>query len=279
MVGRMLGRRAEAEPCDIGELQAKLRTNAWRLSFATLGFVAYLGGGLYLFGNGKLGILQSLAASAGLTLSLVVVVVGAWTRSASLVRHRSRRILVTVILTICGGALGAYMTEPNGWPGFVESMARKGPLVIFTAATVGLLMILFATGLAMLRQREIVVAEARVRAEADARLREEQFARRVADAQLAALQAQVEPHFLFNTLGAITELAEPSSPAAAELCRQLVDFLRGSLGALRAGTTTLGADVDVATAYLQVMATRLGPRMRWLSTCPSRCARSPCRLQ
>lgn len=268
MAELMLGRLPEADQCAIGELDATLRTNAWRLSFGTLGFIVFLACGLYLFGDGKLSVLESLGASAGLTLSLAMVIVGAWTRPASLAKHRLRRILVVVILATCGGAFGAFLAESGGWSAFVETMARKGPLVIFVTATLGLVMALLATGLAMLRQREMVAIEARFRAESDARLREEQLAHRVVDAQLAALQAQVEPHFLFNTLGAITELAEPSSPAAAELCRQLVDFLRGSLDALRAGATTLGADVEVAAAYLKVMATRLGPRMCWAIDVP-----------
>ena len=251
---------AEAERCGVTELDATLRKNGWGLSFGMLGFIVFLACGLYLFGSGKFSVLESLGASAGLTVSLGIVIVGAWTRPASLVKHRSRRIVLFVILAACGGAIGAFITEPTA---FVETMAKKGPLVIFATATLGLLMALLATGLAMLRQREKVAIEASIRAESAARLREEQLAHRVVDARLAALQAQVEPHFLFNTLGAITELAEPSSPAAAELCRQLVDFLRGSLGALRAGTTTLGTDIDIATAYLQVMATRLGRRMSW----------------
>lgn len=271
MAERMLRRAPEAERCDIAELDATLRKNGWGLSLGTLGFVVLLACGLYLFRDGKRTVFESLAASAGLTFSLAMVVIWAWTRPSSFVRHPARRILWMMMLAMIGGLFGAFLTESD-WPKFVADLERVGPLIVVVTALMGLLMALLATGLAMLRQREIVAVEARVRAEADARLREEQLAHRVVDARLAALQAQVEPHFLFNTLGAITELAEPASPAAAELCRQLVDFLRGSLDAsldaLRAGTTTLGADVDIATAYLQVMATRLGPRLRWAIDVP-----------
>ncbi len=246
---RINGCRAEIDREALLELEGWLRRHAWRATFFTAAIVLLLALGFYTLGNGKLSILECLSVAFGMTMSVSLVVLTAWARPAAFSNRPVRRILMMVVLATVGGLVGAFFAEPNGWPAFVSNMERVGPSVLFAAGFLGLILAGLATGISMLRSR--------------ARLREAQLAQSVAAARIAALQAQVEPHFLFNTLGAIVELAEPGSPAAAGLCRHLVDFLRGSLGSLRAGTSTLGADLDVVRAYLQVMAIRIGPRLTW----------------
>ncbi|MEH6435173.1 sensor histidine kinase [Massilia sp. DD77] len=90
--------------------------------------------------------------------------------------------------------------------------------------------------------------------------------RRLMEAKMAALQAQVEPHFLFNTLALIGQLIETDPKEAARVHAHLVEYLRSSLPQMRAGTgATLGKQVELSRAYLAIMQARMKERLavRW----------------
>ncbi|MBQ5940057.1 MULTISPECIES: sensor histidine kinase [unclassified Massilia] len=90
--------------------------------------------------------------------------------------------------------------------------------------------------------------------------------RRLMEAKMAALQAQVEPHFLFNTLALIGQLIETDQKEAARVHAHLVEYLRSSLPQMRAGTgATLGKQVELSRAYLAIMQARMKERLmvRW----------------
>jgi sensor histidine kinase YesM len=93
-------------------------------------------------------------------------------------------------------------------------------------------------------------------------------ARQLADAKLKLLQAQVEPHFLFNTLASVQQLAEGRAPEAAELTSELIHFLRAGLVSLREETTNLKREFEMAAAYLAIMRTRMGERLQTQMTLP-----------
>lgn len=86
--------------------------------------------------------------------------------------------------------------------------------------------------------------------------------KQLTQAQMAALQAQVEPHFLFNTLALIGQLIETDPPEAARVHAHLIDYLRATLPQLRAkGGGTLGKQVEMAKAYLAIMQARMKERL------------------
>lgn len=87
-------------------------------------------------------------------------------------------------------------------------------------------------------------------------------ARLLAEARLRALQAQIEPHFLYNTLANVVSLIGTAPDQARHMLERLIDFLRASLSASRAAHATVGAELDLAGAYLDVLAVRLGARLR-----------------
>lgn len=89
----------------------------------------------------------------------------------------------------------------------------------------------------------------------------ESLRRQVAEAQLQTLQAQVEPHFLFNTLAAVEHLAETDPPRAAIMLRHLIAYLRGSLPDMRESNTLLGREVDLCQSYLAIMQIRMEDRL------------------
>ncbi len=84
---------------------------------------------------------------------------------------------------------------------------------------------------------------------------------RAHEAQLALLKAQVHPHFLFNSLNAISALAIQDPRMARELCVLLADFLRGSLATGERGTVSLADELLLARTYLDIERIRLGDRL------------------
>lgn len=90
----------------------------------------------------------------------------------------------------------------------------------------------------------------------------ESLERRLVEAQMAALQAQVEPHFLFNTLALIGQLIETDPPEAARIHTHLIAYLRATLPQMRArGGATLGRQLDLSRAYLAIMQARMKARL------------------
>ena len=88
--------------------------------------------------------------------------------------------------------------------------------------------------------------------------------RRLTEAQMATLQAQVEPHFLFNTLALIGQLIETDHREAARVHGYLIEYLRASLPQMRgkAGAGgTLGKQVELSRAYLAIMQARMKERL------------------
>ena len=86
--------------------------------------------------------------------------------------------------------------------------------------------------------------------------------RKLMEAQMATLQAQVEPHFLFNTLALIGQLIETDPPEAARVHANLIDYLRSTLPQMRAaGGGTLGKQVELSRAYLAIMQARMKERL------------------
>jgi sensor histidine kinase YesM len=79
---------------------------------------------------------------------------------------------------------------------------------------------------------------------------------------MAALQAQVEPHFLFNTLALIGQLIETDPKEAARVHAHLIDYLRSTLPQMRQrGGATLGRQVELSRAYLAIMQARMKERL------------------
>jgi signal transduction histidine kinase len=93
--------------------------------------------------------------------------------------------------------------------------------------------------------------------------------RSAAQAQLQALRAQVEPHFLFNTLANVSALIDRDPDAARALVDDLARHLRATLRHARAATTTLGEELDVTASLLAIMKRRLGDRLQWRLDVPA----------
>jgi two-component system, LytTR family, sensor histidine kinase AlgZ len=82
------------------------------------------------------------------------------------------------------------------------------------------------------------------------------------DAELKALKAQINPHFLFNSLNSISALAGIDAARAREMCVRLSDFLRGSLRLGERDSVPLSEELSLAQNYLGVEQVRFGDRLR-----------------
>ena len=106
-----------------------------------------------------------------------------------------------------------------------------------------------------------VKAEAKA-AEAQQVADAESLKRQLAEARMAAMQAQVEPHFLFNTLASIDHLIERDPPRASQMQKNLIALLRASMPAMRQSATSLGRELDVVRPYLEILKVRMGERLQ-----------------
>lgn len=94
-------------------------------------------------------------------------------------------------------------------------------------------------------------------------------------AELKALQAQVEPHFLYNTLANTRYLARQDPERAAQMLEHLIAYLHSALPDMRSRESTLGREFDLAGHYLALMAIRFGERLRYRLDCPADLADMP----
>jgi len=104
------------------------------------------------------------------------------------------------------------------------------------------------------------VAEAR-RGE-QAQVRETATDKELAVAKLSLLHAQVEPHFLYNTLASAQYLTRSDPAKADQMLGNLITYLRFSLPKTEASLSTLGDELERATAYLEILRIRMGERLR-----------------
>jgi hypothetical protein len=83
----------------------------------------------------------------------------------------------------------------------------------------------------------------------------------VTEAKLQALQAQVEPHFLYNTLASVQALTEVDPGKANEMTGHLIQYLRNALPKMRESVSTVGQEVELVRAYLNILQMRMGKRL------------------
>jgi hypothetical protein len=163
-----------------------------------------------------------------------------------------------ILLTFCCAVFGLAVSD-----------AILGGQVPFRGQLPGatlMRMLRYAAAIALAMVAILAAGERRLAREMAAARQQEQMAeaaRLLAEAKLRALQAQIEPHFLYNTLANVVSLIGPEPDRARHMLERLIDFLRASLSASRAERSTLGAELDLAAAYLDLLGVRMGARLSW----------------
>lgn len=171
-------------------------------------------------------------------------------------------LLVTLMVPL--GTLLVYLVSVGGDIGTL--LRSEGRLLgFFWIAGSGLLIgPLLAMG-ALYRQRD---AEARSQA-LHFELERSELERRALDARLRLLQAQVEPHFLFNTLANVRALVETGSPQAAPVLGSLIAYLRAAVPRLHNEAASLGDELALVRAYLELMHLRMPDRLQYRIAVPA----------
>lgn len=90
----------------------------------------------------------------------------------------------------------------------------------------------------------------------------ESLQRQVVEARMQMMQAQVEPHFLFNTLSSVDYLIETDPARASTMQKNLIQYLRAALPQMRESSTTLGREVELVRAYLDILKVRMEERLQ-----------------
>jgi signal transduction histidine kinase len=101
------------------------------------------------------------------------------------------------------------------------------------------------------------------------RLRGAELERQAAEARFRQLAAQIEPHFLFNTLANLRALIETDPPRAVAMLDHLDGYLRASLAAARTPRVPLADECALLASYLEIVAIRMGARLAWRIDVPA----------
>ena len=165
--------------------------------------------------------------------------------------------LIGIVLVIPFGALLAYWVTTGGEPNFAEEPKRVIGYLQLTFP--GMLLAPWIALAAMVRQRDALARDQALAFE----LERSEFERKALDARLRLLQAQVEPHFLFNTLANVQALVDAGSPHASRVLESLIAYLRAAVPRLHDPATTLRQELHLVRAYLDVMQMRMPDRLQF----------------
>jgi hypothetical protein len=147
------------------------------------------------------------------------------------------------------------LSTRSGAPPFWADAARMQGFVGLTF--LGLLVAPWTALIALVRQREAFAREQALAFE----LERTELERQALEARLHLLQAQVAPHFLFNTLANVQALVEAGSPRASLVLGRLVTYLRAAVPTLAEPEATVAREVELVEAYLEVMRLRMADRL------------------
>ncbi len=170
-------------------------------------------------------------------------------------RPSSRIVLIgsaIVLGGLLGGGLGGWITGEQ-----VVAVFHRPSTTLRTIV----LSVLFGGTIAFFFFSRKVTAQFREQANQE-RIQRLTSEKQTVQTQLKLLQAQIEPHFLFNTLSTITSLLDTDVAAGKAMLTDLTRYLRASLTTTRAAQTTLGGELELVAAYLHILKGRMGRRLQ-----------------
>lgn len=204
---------------------------------------------------------EAVAASLLLTLILAFVFLSLFFLC------RALPLRSTALATLLGSHGGAILAASTLWIGCVATIAfvldrmaeesfrvahigdMAADLLLFAAVVLSLAQAVNYLLLSLEEQRE-------------AERRQEQMRALAQEAELRSLRAQINPHFLFNSLNSVSALTTSHPERAREMCLLLAEFFRRNLDMGHQESTTLGEEVDLVFHYLQIEMARFGKRLQ-----------------
>lgn len=184
-------------------------------------------------------------------------------------------VILSGVVGTAAGALGMTLglrrvPVEHGLPwreqldGFIRAAKVGMPLPLMLSFALLLVVILTASQRREHMAREMTLAQSRAE--------QEQARREASEARLRLLQAQIQPHFIFNTLAAVQHWVDTGDSRASPLLRQLSSFLRGSAELMLQPEVKLADELQLVQAYLGVMQARWGDRLRFTLEVEPACA-------
>jgi signal transduction histidine kinase len=220
-----------------------------------------VGAMLVVLVRGGFGVTWTEAAAFGLPLGLIAapMSLSAWYLSRALPLHRTPFVRVAVASSVAALTMGALWSAVGVW--WWQTLVRLDVAHSVVATSVLFVLVLALGTLTYLVVLSVQYMLAATEESADARRRvlESQVAQR--DAELMALRAQVDPHFLFNSLNSISGLIGADPAKAREMCQSLAEFLRDCLALGGSKRIALGREIALAEQYLRVEQVRFGRRL------------------
>ncbi|TAG05497.1 MAG: hypothetical protein EAZ43_03180 [Betaproteobacteria bacterium] len=204
--------------------------------------------------------LMSVAIVVGLLMWLVVTLFRRFdaARNRPVVRSWARithfgAVMVTVSV-VCSSA--AFYLLPLWMPN--NSVIELG---IVTFVLLHALFVATFLILPRLAQDAYLMSEQNAERRNAEQLRVASLERSLAMSELKTLQAQIEPHFLYNVLANVQSMIAHAPTTADAMLTHLIDYLKHALPSMRAGESTLRAELDLARSYLSIAQLRFGDRL------------------
>ncbi len=167
------------------------------------------------------------------------------------------RIPLAGLTLLAGGAFGSALVMLF-YPLMVFYQVRSIALLVIVDGVIALIVGLIVYNYERMREE----IETGYRAMAENRVREERLRELAARSELKALKAQINPHFLFNALNSISALIGTDPDAAEQTLERLAGIFRGTLLASEKENVTLGKELELVDAYLDIERARFGDRLR-----------------
>jgi sensor histidine kinase YesM len=193
-----------------------------------------------------------IAVSIGFTICFCVMVGFHWLKPD----NRLKMIMITIVADIIGIVFGFSL----GFRimGIDLSLFLENRLILQTVSIsfiIGLVITYFFISRNIITAKETLLQEEKIN-----RLHME---KRAVETNLRLLQAQIEPHFLFNTLSNILSLLDSDPENGKTMLKDLMQYLRTTLSKTRNETTTIGGEMEIIRAYLNIFKVRMGDRLQY----------------
>jgi len=218
--------------------------------------------GEFALGDWMFYLAQYTASGMIIAFAVALAVVATYNLAPRRASRRYAALALAVAASCMVGYLGMRVLEdgnpfafdlPNGLPAPPSAVVK---VIVQSWFRYCLLCALFTTVYVLLREADESAARAQ-QAERD----RARFVQRMDEARLKMLQAQIEPHFLFNTLANVRRLYQTAPGDAMTMLENLMRYLAVALPQMRAAESTLGREADLALSYLNIQRVRMGHRL------------------
>lgn len=182
--------------------------------------------------------------------------------------HRTMPLLFTLMGALAIGLPAGYQAAGLIFRQVFSSVVKSNPLqmIVFFTVYAAAATFVFYSKYRLEASRELAQQE---------KIKRLSVEKEAVEGRLRLLQAQIEPHFLFNTLSNILSLIDTDPGKGKSMLGNLIQYLRTSLSRTSPAVTTLGQEVDIIKAYLDIQKIRMSERLDYTFEVPEQLLRYP----